>query len=117
MEEVKKESPKLISKNRYNRWEHSMSKNFYKQDLDIHQGQYNMYFKRRFTILYNLNDVFIGLLFLTGSICSLWRSTETLSGWLFISGSVLLITKPLIRIYHRLQFHKEIAKSQDGNNK
>jgi len=95
-----------------------MKKNDKDQEIDLRLGKYEVFFKQSYTILYNLNDVLIGLWFLIGSICFLWKSTQTIGVWLFVLGSVQLLIRPLIRIIHRIDFQRCMNKNQNegGSN-
>ncbi|KGX84178.1 YrhK family protein [Pontibacillus marinus] len=90
-----------------------MKKNDKAQVMDIHLGKYEVFFKQIYTILYNLNDVLIGLWFLIGSICFFWESTKTAGVWLFVLGSAQLLIRPLIRIIHRIHFQKYVKNNQN----
>ncbi len=93
-----------------------MQENSSKQDIDIHLGKYEVFFKQRYTILYNLNDVLIGLWFLIGSICFFWESTKTAGVWLFVLGSAQLMIRPLIRIIHRIHFQRYMKQNNEGES-
>ncbi|WP_227935359.1 YrhK family protein [Alkalihalobacillus deserti] len=75
-------------------------------DIDIFIGKHEILIKKRYEFLSILNDVFIAVLFLIGSILFLWSSTEKTGIWLFIIASVFFLIRPL------LQFIKEIHISK-----
>ncbi|MYL34726.1 hypothetical protein GLW08_02930 [Pontibacillus yanchengensis] len=77
-----------------------------KNEIDLHLGRYEVFFKQRYTILYNVNDVLIGLWFLIGSIFFYWEATKIWGTTLFVLGSAQLLIRPLIRIVHRVHFKR-----------
>ncbi|MGY0693947.1 YrhK family protein [Virgibacillus sp. FSP13] len=84
----------------------------YPNYIDVDIGQHEVIINERYEFFYNLNDVFIALLFLLGSILFLWSSTETYAIWMFIIGSALFLIRPLIQFtkrFHlkRIQNYKE----------
>lgn len=79
-----------------------MNKNTKVYELDIPIGKHEIIINRRYEFYYNLNDVFIALLFLVGSILFLWESSHTIGTWLFIIASALFLIRPII------QFSKKI---------
>lgn len=83
------------------------------QDLEINLGEYELFFKQRYTILSYTNDILLGLWFLIGSVFFFWESTKTAGVWLFVLGSIQLIIRPIIRIVHRIhlkRYNKSLNK-------
>jgi hypothetical protein len=71
-------------------------------DLVIHIGREELTVRRRYEALSIANDVLIGLLFLVGSVMFFSDSTMLVGTWLFVTGSVLMLVRPTIRLTRRL---------------
>lgn len=81
-----------------------------KEDV-IRVGEYGIFFKRPYQILYMLNDFLIGLIFLIGSFLFLYESLKTAGCLLFAAGSLLLLIRPTIRLVHDIHY-KRYRKKQ-----
>ncbi|GAA5415691.1 hypothetical protein Pryu01_00722 [Paraliobacillus ryukyuensis] len=80
-------------------------------ELDFPIGNHEIVIYRRYEFFYILNDVFIGILFVVGSILFLWEATTLTGIWLFIIGSALFLVRPT------LQFSKKIHLKQINQKK
>ncbi|MDC3412738.1 YrhK family protein [Aquibacillus sp. 3ASR75-11] len=78
----------------------------------LHIGKYDIFFKKRYEIMYNINDFLIAILFLIGSIFFFYDSLQYYGIWLFVIGSIQLSIRPFIRIIHNIHFKKHIEKQQ-----
>ena len=74
--------------------------------IDIQIGQNELIINERYEFFYNLNDVFIALCFLVGSVFFLWDSLETYAIWMFIVGSALFLIRPMIQFIKRIHLKK-----------
>ncbi len=74
--------------------------------IDIQIGQHEIIINERYEFFYNINDVFIALCFLGGSVLFLWNSFETSAIWLFIVGSALFLIRPMIQFIKRFHLKK-----------
>jgi hypothetical protein len=81
------------------------------EDIDIHIGKYDVFFKKRYEILYNINDFLISIGFLIGSIFFFYDSLQHIGVWLFVVGSIQLSIRPIIRIIHKIHFRKHVKKN------
>lgn len=92
---------------------HNQSKDYYELKL----GNYDLFFKKSYEILYNINDFLIAIFFLIGSILFLSDKWEYAGVWCFIIGSAQYAVRPLIRIIHSIHFKKYVKKqSQEGKS-
>lgn len=73
---------------------------------EVKIGQHEVIINERYEFFYNLNDVFIALCFLIGSILFLWKSTEPVAIWFFIIGSALFLIRPMVRFIKRFHLKK-----------
>ncbi|WLR51850.1 YrhK family protein [Bacillus tianshenii] len=92
-----------------------MDKNAQHDELDIPIGKQEfLVITRRYEVLYNLNDILIGLMFLVGSVFFFWEATKHAGIWLFVLGSLLLLIRPLIRIKRKMHLEK-IRQKRDSS--
>ncbi|WP_407268185.1 YrhK family protein [Radiobacillus sp. PE A8.2] len=81
-----------------------------KEYIDFQIGKYDLFFKKSYEIIYNVNDFLISLWFLLGSIGFLFKDWENLAVWLFIIGSVQFSIRPLIRVIHSFHLKRYVKK-------
>lgn len=82
------------------------------QNIDLYLGNHEIIINERYEFFYNLNDVFIALLFLVGSIFFLWSSLEIYGVWMFIIGSALFLIRPLIQFTKKIHLRKIKERKQ-----
>ncbi|MDL4842175.1 YrhK family protein [Aquibacillus rhizosphaerae] len=82
----------------------------YRDYLEIRFGKYDLFFKKPYQILYNINDFLISLWFLIGSIFFFYESWKTIGIWFFVIGSAQLSVRPMIRIIHSIHLNKYIKQ-------
>lgn len=70
-------------------------------------GHEQLVIRRRYEMMSILNDFFIAVWFLLGSIFFLYPSLERVAIWLFIVGSFQFLVRPTIRLASR--FHLQRA--------
>ena len=66
--------------------------------LTLKLGGEDLVIRRRYEVLSIINDFFIALWFLGGSILFLYPSLEKAAIWLFIIGSFQFMIRPTIRL-------------------
>ena len=66
--------------------------------LTITIGQEQLVVRRRYEVLSILNDFFIAIWFLVGSVFFLFPDLETIGVWLFIVGSFQFLIRPSLRL-------------------
>ncbi|WP_039074588.1 MULTISPECIES: YrhK family protein [Bacillus] len=94
------------------------------EENDIKQElkRYEQFFKKRYKILYTVNDFIIGALFLVGSFFFFYEQFKSAGTWLFVIGSLLLLIRPTIRLIHDVHYHKHVESqfkhrsSTDGSS-
>lgn len=81
-----------------------------KQNIDnpltLTLGHEQLVIRRRYEVLSIVNDFFIALWFLAGSIIFLYPSLEKVAAWLFIIGSVQFLIRPTIRLMAHLHLQR-----------
>ncbi len=79
-------------------------------ELDLDIGNRHIVLQRRYEAIGAINDLFIAIWFLIGSIFFLYDSLMQNGTWLFIIGSAQFLIKPLIKLaslIHVSQIYKE----------
>lgn len=73
-------------------------------------GHEQLVIRQRYEVYSILNDFFISIWFLSGSVSLLYPSLEKAAVWMFIIGSVQFLIRPTIR----LLAHTHIQRVPDG---
>ena len=76
------------------------------QTLTFTLGDEELVIRQRYEIASILNDFFIAIWFLVGSILFLFASLEEPGVWLFILGSAQLLVRPTIRLARRIHLQR-----------
>jgi len=74
-----------------------------KTDLALRLGHEELSIRKRYETLSIINDFFIAIWFLLGSVLFLFPAWEYTAVWLFIVGSAQFLIRPTLRLAH--QFH------------
>ncbi len=83
----------------------------YKEDnISLHMGSYDLFFKKGYKVLYTVNDILIGIWFLIGSFMFFSESTKTAGVWLFVIGSFEMLIRPVIRLVHDFHLRRHLKK-------
>ncbi|MGZ9791192.1 YrhK family protein [Bacillus atrophaeus] len=80
------------------------------RDMKARMERYEMFFKKRYKVLYTVNDFMIGVLFLVGSFFFFSEKMKSAGIWLFVTGSFLLLIRPTIRLIHDFHYRKHLKK-------
>ncbi|MRH41856.1 hypothetical protein GH741_04110 [Aquibacillus halophilus] len=83
---------------------------------EIKMGNYDLFFKKPYEILYNINDFLISLWFFLGSVCFLFDNWRNIGIWIFIIASAQLGIRPLIRIIHSIHLKRYVKKYNDNQS-
>lgn len=65
-------------------------------------GHEELVVRQRYEVLSIINDIFIALWFLAGSVMYFYPSWSTLGTWCFVAGSLELMVRPLLRLIRRV---------------
>ncbi len=76
-------------------------------------GSEELIIRRRYEMLSIINDFFIALWFLGGSILFLFPSLEKAAIWLFIIGSLQFLIRPTIRLVSHMHVKRIPASNWD----
>ncbi len=74
--------------------------------MTIRLGHDELVIRHRYQIASILNDFFIGIWFLVGSILFFFPALEELGIWFFILGSAQLLIRPTIRLAHAIHLQR-----------
>jgi hypothetical protein len=81
--------------------------------LTLKLGGEELIIRRRYEMLSIINDFFIALWFLGGSILFLFPSLEKAAIWLFIIGSLQFLIRPTIRLVSHMHVKRIPASNWD----
>lgn len=84
-----------------------------KRDLTLHFDRHALVIHRRYEVVSIINDVLIGIWFLTGSLCFFYSSLMTIGTWLFVIGSAQMLIRPVIRLSRHLHLKQLPSPSGD----
>lgn len=85
--------------------------------LDIKAGGFRLFFKKRYKLITTMNDILIGFFFVGGSILNFFSTTELYGRILYLCGSLMLASRPILRIAHDTSLRKEMKRSESYNPK
>ena len=74
--------------------------------LTLKLGREELIIRRRYEVLSIINDFFIAIWFLIGSILFLFPEYETAAIWLFIIGSFQFLIRPTIRLISHIHIKR-----------
>ncbi|HDZ36770.1 MAG TPA: hypothetical protein ENH62_00475 [Marinobacter sp.] len=74
--------------------------------LTITIGHEQLVIRRRYEVVSIINDFFIAIWFLLGSVFFLYPSMEKIAVWLFIVGSFQFLIRPSIRLLAHLHIQR-----------
>lgn len=83
-----------------------------KRNIDIIFGHYELEISKIYQLLYQINDIVIGLIFLVGSFFFFSEVLTYYGTWLFVAGSVLMLVRPFIAITHHIHISR-VYKQRD----
>ncbi|WP_174733649.1 YrhK family protein [Mesobacillus harenae] len=89
----------------------------HQEDVYISIGKYQMIIRQRYKVLSLLNDVLLGVLYLTGSILFLTNVSQTISILFFLGGSILMILRAILNIMRDLHLKRFKPKKQTSQRK
>ncbi|SHK73296.1 YrhK-like protein [Marinobacter antarcticus] len=82
--------------------------------LTLKLGREELFVRRRYETISIINDFFIAIWFLSGSILFLYPEDEKTAIWMFIIGSFQFLVRPTIRLISHIHV-KRIATSNWEN--
>lgn len=74
--------------------------------LTLTIGRAELVVRRRYEVLSILNDAFIALWFIVGSVLFFFDSTTIAGTWCFLAGSIELMIRPIIRLTRNLHLQR-----------
>lgn len=75
-------------------------------DLSFRIGRGQIDIERRWEALSIINDIMVGLWFISGSALALWGSSQTLPLVLFLVGSSQLLLRAILRLGRRIHIRR-----------
>ncbi|MCM2674926.1 YrhK family protein [Alkalicoccobacillus plakortidis] len=83
--------------------------------IDLQAGRFRLYFRKRYQLITTVNDLLIGFFFVVGSILNFFSSIEMVGNSLYLCGSLLLASRPVLRIMHDASLRNEMKHSRNYN--
>ncbi|MFC5713017.1 YrhK family protein [Thalassorhabdus alkalitolerans] len=80
-----------------------------KEYLDVKAGRFRLYFYRRYKVITVINDLLIGILFVTGSLLNFSSQTEIFGMVAYLLGSIFLFIRPLLRLIRNTSLRRDIT--------
>ncbi|KAF0820005.1 MULTISPECIES: YrhK family protein [unclassified Cytobacillus] len=80
------------------------------EDVHIEIGGYKMVIEKRYQVVSFINDLLLGVLYLTGSILFLTDVSQTVSISFFLAGSIMMIIRAGLNILKDLHIKKITGK-------
>lgn len=77
------------------------------EDVIVKTGHFRIYFQNYYTMISLINDIFTGVLYLTGSLIQTFTDFGTLGNYLFIFASFFLLMRPILKILHNVFIYSE----------
>ncbi|SEI66670.1 YrhK-like protein [Alkalibacterium gilvum] len=77
------------------------------EDIILKLGSFRIYFQNYYTIISLANDLFTGILYLTGSLVQTFTDKNRLGLYLFIFASFFLLMRPILKIIHNVFFYSQ----------
>lgn len=82
-------------------------------DLVFKFGHEELTIRQRYETLSIINDFFIAIWFLAGSVLFLYPAWEQVAVWLFIIGSAQFLIRPALRLAHQIHLKRLPASRWD----
>ncbi|MCC5896267.1 MAG: YrhK family protein [Alkalibacterium sp.] len=77
------------------------------EDIIVKAGNFRVYFQNYYTIISLGNDLFTGILYLSGSLVQTFTDLETVGMYLYIFASFFLLMRPILKIMHSVFIYRE----------
>lgn len=77
------------------------------EDVIVKMGHFRIYFQNYYTLISLINDIFTGVLYLTGSLTQTFTDFETAGSYMFIFASFFLLMRPILKILHNVFLYRE----------
>ena len=77
--------------------------------VHLHLGREEIVLRQRYEVLSIVNDIFIAIWFIIGSVLFFDDSTAYAGTWLFLIGSIELLIRPVIRLSRRVHIGRVTA--------
>src|SRR5690625_2403067 len=92
------------------------------EDVIVKTGKFRFYFQNYYTLISLLNDILLGLLYLTGGLVSLFDGPALIANMSYVLGAVFLLLRPVIKIarnifiYDKEEYEKEVLQKVESTS-
>ncbi|MFC0471622.1 YrhK family protein [Halalkalibacter kiskunsagensis] len=76
--------------------------------FDMKIGRFRLLFHKRYRVIKVINDLLIGLLFITGSCLNFFPATEPYGNICYLLGSTFLVGRPILKLMHSISLRREL---------
>lgn len=83
--------------------------------FDIKAGRFRIFFRKRYSLITTVNDLLIGLFFVVGSCLNFFSGVAVFGNAFYLCGSLLLASRPVLRIMHNTSLRNEMKHSENYN--
>ncbi|ALM52586.1 YrhK family protein [Halomonas huangheensis] len=87
--------------------------------VTLYFGREELIIRQRYEVISIINDIFIGIWFIIGSILFFYDSLAYYGTWLFLIGSIEMMIRPVIRLARRVhlkRFQPETTGAVDAGH-
>lgn len=77
------------------------------EDIIVKAGNFRVYFQNYYSIISLGNDLFTGILYLSGSLIQTFTDFMTVGMYLYIFASFFLLMRPILKIMHSVFVYSE----------
>ncbi|MDQ0208894.1 YrhK family protein [Alkalicoccobacillus murimartini] len=92
-----------------------ISKKEEQEYIDLQAGIFRFFFRKRYRLITTVNDLLIGFFFVVGSCLNFSSQLETYGNTLYLCGSLLLASRPVLRMMHDTSLRNEMKHSRNYN--
>lgn len=82
-------------------------------DIQLRIGGEEIVLRHRYEVLSIVNDILVAIWFIVGSSLFFSADTKTAGTWLFVTGSVQLLLRPVIRLVRHVHVRRAGAGPTD----
>lgn len=77
------------------------------EDVIVKAGKFRVYFQNYYSIISLGNDLFTGILYLSGSLIQTFTDLTRVGMYLYIFASFFLLMRPILKIMHSVFIYRE----------
>lgn len=85
------------------------------EDIEIRTGRFRLYFQNKYTIISLANDILTGILYILGSLSTVFGWPSAYGTYLYLAGGIFLTTRPILKIVRNVYIYDDakLAKKEE----